>query len=51
MSQGVAGLQLARNLLGKGHNGTSGNGHGTTDTADKPVPAATGSRSSDNNNS
>ncbi|MEA2973888.1 MAG: flotillin [Actinomycetota bacterium] len=41
MSQGVAGLQLARNLLAKGHSGASGNGHGNIDNGDKPVPAPT----------
>ena len=49
LSQGVTGLQMARNLLGKGHNGASGNGHGTTDNGDKPVPAAAGTRSDNNN--
>ena len=39
MSQGVAGLQLARNLLGKGNHGGNGAGHGNTDNGDKSVPA------------
>src|SRR5262249_11255012 len=52
LSQGVAGLQLARNLLagasnGQAENGSaSGNGSGGTAEAKEPAPAASGRRSS-----